>query len=182
MRRSWRLAVLLRENTQTEGIESSPSALLKALLLNSADKLLGVEIGAQGLGRINLSASADGDATGLQASLNYRTLVGNALKHDDIFELTLVPEAQGHPADMGFRVTLVYNDRLGAEVQNNLYLTVIDNINGANTVNGYTSEDNMKVQNSVEQVVLELASRNSMEIRVVAQKIFLDEYQNFVLS
>lgn len=83
---------------------------------------------------------------------------------------------------MGFRVTLVYNDRLGAEVQNNLYLTVIDNINGANTVNGYTSEDNMKVQNSVEQVVLELASRNSMEIRVVAQKIFLDEYQNFVLS
>ncbi|KAL6900616.1 peptidase S8/S53 domain-containing protein [Trichoderma evansii] len=185
-------AAILREIAQTKGIESPPAALLKALLINGADKLLDVDIEAQGFGRINLSASAemlqqppilayDRDTSGLQARLSHGTLIGNALKHNDVFELTLVPEAQGHPVDLEFRVTLVYNDRPGAEVQNNLNLTVIDAITGTVT-NGYTSEDNMKVQNNVEQVVLELASSTTLKIRVVAQKIFPGESQDFVLA
>ncbi|KAL7929858.1 peptidase S8/S53 domain-containing protein [Trichoderma chlorosporum] len=185
-------AAILREIAQTKGMESPPAALLKALLINGADKLLGVDIEAQGFGRINLSASAemlqqppilacDGDMGGLQATLSHGTLIGNALKHNDVFELTLVPEAQGHPEDLDFRITLVYNDKPGLEAQNNLNLTVIDTVTGA-AINGYVSEDNMKVQNNVEQVVLESASSNPLKIRIVAQKIFPGESQDFVLA
>ncbi|RGP65175.1 peptidase s8 and s53 [Fusarium longipes] len=184
-------AAVLRQIFQQTPGESPPAALIKAVLINGADKLPNVDVDAQGFGRVNLLASADMAqqrpliaskiGSGFEISQNSGTLIGNALVQDDTFEMTMVLDEKRQSADMLLKVTLVYNDAPGREVQNNLNLDVLDAATG-NTFHGYDSVDDIAVQNNVEQVVLPLGSERHFKIRVVAQKVFPKESQDFVLA
>ncbi|KAJ4266054.1 hypothetical protein NW762_004027 [Fusarium torreyae] len=184
-------AAILRQITQQTYGESPPAALLKAVLINGADKLPKVDFEAQGFGRINLLASAEmaqrrpllanNFGTGSQSNGNAGTLIGNSLTQDEVFEIGVVLDEKSQSAGMVFKVTLVYNDIPGAQIQNNLNLDVTD-VATRKAVHGYESVDNMDIQNNVEQVTLLPGSSRHFMIRVVAQKIFPKESQDFVLA
>ena len=185
-------AAILREVAEKTSGSSPPAALLKAVIINGADKLPSVGTDAQGFGRVNLLAStkmlqqrpvlASETEIGFIARTNHGTLIGEALKEGAMFEMALDFDEQAHPTVLELKVTLVYNDIKGAAVQNNLNLSVIDAITGSVT-RGYESEDDMRIQNNVEQVVLPLAfPSRPLKIRVIAQKIFPEKSQDFVLA
>ena len=161
--------------------------------LDDVDKLPDVDVEAQGFGRINLLASiamleeppilaSPVMEIGVRASMSHGTMIGDALKDGDVFEITLTPKKQSQPTDLlDFKVTLVYNDMRGAEVQNNLNLSVVGAVTGYTTY-GYESQHDMRVQNNVEQVVLLSVSANPVIIRVNAEKIFPEQTQDFILA
>lgn len=186
-------AAILRQMAQKSGCENPPAALLKAVIINGADKLPGVDQAAQGFGRVNLLASAEmlqekpfishDMASDFRVPMQRGTLIGAAMVQGDVFEMNLdlnIPnQSQSTPLEL--KVTLVYNDMKGAAVHNNLNLTVIDTFTGE-VQNGFESEDDMLIQNNVEQVVLSSMPPNPLKVTVKAQKIFPGATQDFVLA
>ena len=182
-------AAILRQILQIRGLQKPPAALLKALLINGADKLPNVDVAAQGFGRVNLQSSAAMlqlspimPNTVLNSSLSPvgRTLIGAPLKKEgDKLEFTLAP-TQGSD-ELELKVTMVYNDRHGCTIQNNLNLSVSDNEVGI-TKHGGVSEDDIDKHNNVEQVVWYPAPKVPVTVCVTAQKIFSDCSQDFALA
>ncbi|MCJ1290929.1 hypothetical protein MMC34_002471 [Xylographa carneopallida] len=181
-------AAILRQILQSKGLERPPAALLKALIINGADRLPDIDIGAQGFGRMNLRSSVamlqslpvlperipDSSLDPLGGSL-----IGAPLKQGQEFKFTLAP-AQGSD-ELEMKVTMVYNDLPGFAIQNNLNLAVIENETGE-VRHGGVSETAMDVQNNVEQVVWYPVPKVPFTVRITAQKIFGDSDQDFALA
>lgn len=185
-------AAVLRELAEKTMGASPPAALLKAVIINGADKLPNISTAAQGFGRVNLLAScamlqeppicAKDVNAGSEIQMAHGTLIGDSLKEDEEFEMTLNLSKHTPVQGLELKVTLVYNDVEGGVVQNNLNLSVVDTLHGT-AVHGYTSEKDMSVQNTVEQVILPLTvSTPKMMVRVTAQKIFPEKPQDFALA
>jgi serine protease AprX len=185
------VAAILREMVMKTGLENIPAALLKAIIINGADRLPGVDTDAQGFGRVNLQASAKmiqdkplvarEDIAELKTSTESGTFIGNPLLHGQEFVLVLTLETSVQIPNPEFKITLIYNDKPGAEMQNNLNLSVTD-INAKEAKHGYESEHEMKIQNNVEQVVWASFEGGALSVKVTAQKIFPGEVQDFVLA
>ncbi|KAI9728190.1 MAG: hypothetical protein M1828_004651 [Chrysothrix sp. TS-e1954] len=173
-------AAVLRELAQERGCEAPPAALLKAILINGADKLPDVPTEAQGFGRVNLLASggmlrqrpyvADTIGTGFQAPMMGGTLIGNGLSHGDTYEMAFAQDEDAQAKGLSFKATMVYNDKPGGQVQNNLNLAVIDTVTG-DIKHAGESETDIEKQDNVEQVVLSSLPSNPFKIRITAQKI-----------
>jgi subtilisin family serine protease len=182
-------AAILRQVLQSKGLERPPAALLKAVIINGADKLPGVDIEAQGFGRINLQSSVamlqslpimpkqriDSSLSSLGGSL-----IGAPLKEGDKLEFTLAPAQMSDELEL--KIVMVYNDIGARAIQNNLNLAVIDSVTGV-TKHGGISDDNIDLQNNVEQVIWYPAPKVPTTIRVTAQKIFkMGDEQDFALA
>ncbi|KAI9682579.1 MAG: hypothetical protein M1822_006877 [Bathelium mastoideum] len=182
-------AAILREVLESKRCPNPPAALLKAVLINGADRLPGIDTGPQGFGRVNLQSSTSmlqippisSTGTGLPPLPSVGgTLIGPPLRHGECLKITLAPPA--NPEGLELKVTMVYNDLSGRAIQNNLNLAVIDETT-SETKHGGLSEDDIDVQNNVEQVVWHPAPKREVVVRVSAQKILGTETaQDFVLA
>lgn len=186
-------AAILRQILQSKGFPSPPAALIKAVLINGADKLPGVDVAAQGFGRINLNSSIailqslpvlpekffGPSLFGPSLSPTGGSLIGPPLQQDAIFTFDL-PSAPGSD-EFELKITLVYNDLPGGAIQNNLNLIVKNNVTDVTKI-GAISEDEIEVQNNVEQVVWDPAPKELVTVSVRAQKIFPGSEQDFVLA
>ncbi|KAL2038427.1 hypothetical protein N7G274_008766 [Stereocaulon virgatum] len=182
-------AAILRQVLQSKGLERPPAALLKAVIINGADKLPGVDIEAQGFGRINLQSSVAMlqslpvmPRQHIRSSLSSwgGSLIGAPLKEGDELEFTLAPAQMSD--ELGLKITMVYNDIGAGAIQNNLNLAVIDSVTGV-TKHGGISEDIIDLQNNVEQVIWYPAPKVPTTVRVTAQKIFhTGDEQDFALA
>lgn len=188
---------VLREMAQKHGCARPPAALLKAVLINGAYKLPNVDQEAQGFGRVNLQASATmleecpyrGKDVNVGSSLPLEkgSLIGEALDQGQQFEVKLEATKQSageisNPEQMReFRITMVYNDLPGKQMQNNLNLYVVDATTGS-LHHGGQSEDDIDMQNNVEQVVLMVGPSQELRVVVRAQKIFAGSNQDFALA
>ncbi|CAG7558736.1 unnamed protein product [Fusarium equiseti] len=196
-------AAILREiyREKNGGLPSSspPAALLKAIIINGANRLPNVDKEAQGFGRVNLQNSASMletpavhhetlSGTTTLPSYPGGTLIGPPLKHVETFSFSLDPPSPdliGNTDRSNFelKVTMVYNDLPGAMMQNNLNLTLIDHAADA-IYHGGVSEDDMSMQNNVEQIILCPVPRTPVTIQVVAQKMInpAEGKQDFALA
>jgi len=182
-------AAVLREILQNQGCHNPPAALIKAVIINGADKLPNIDVAAQGFGRINLHASAEmlrsppflsgGVAHGSHLPSWGGTLLGAPLKQGETFSFVLTPTK--NVLDQQFKVTMVYNDRKGRQIQNNLNLSVID-IETGKVTHGGISEEAIDKQNNVEQVVCKPAPLSPVMVQIHAQKIFPNSEQDFALA
>ena len=184
-------AAILRQILQRQGVEKPPAALIKALIINGADKLPGVDIEAQGFGRVNLRSSVDMlqsppvKADGISSSGKALPAAGGALmglplKQGEKLEFLIHPDDVAPAGESELKITMVYNDIGGAAIQNNLNLAVIESASGI-VKHGGISEDKMDVQNNVEQVVWCPVPRGEIVVRVVAQKVFDGGEQDLVV-
>jgi hypothetical protein len=184
-------AAVLREVLQEQGRESPPGALLKALIINGADKLPGVDANAQGFGRVNLmnsiamvpiapARSEDASSqTGL--AMSGGTLIGAALRQDEEFEF-VIPSTNITDSKTGFKITMVYNDIGAKEIQNNLNIIVTDVDKDQVEYGNTKSLTQTNLQNNVEQVVLSYVPTGDVRVKVHAQKIFAGSEQDYVLA
>lgn len=171
-------AALLREILRPHNRSDPPAALLKAVLINGATQLPDVDRSAQGFGRIDMSTSVlmlqappleAGKTVSSSVTQSAGTLIGLPLIQGEVFEFVLPPAPTA--TDAKLKVTMVYNDLSGAQIQNNLNLTVL-NTETKETKHGGESEDEIDKQNNVEQVVWDPMPQVTLIIRVTAQKIF----------
>lgn len=177
-----------------------PAALLKAVIINGANKLPGVDREAQGFGRVNLANSAammsvpvtrwESVSSTTTLSAIAGTMIGKPLAHLESFSFSLDSSSAGLDAGETVRgaahelkITMVYNDLVGKEMQNNLNLAVIDH--SADVLHpGWISEDEMDKQNNVEQVVLCPVPKTPVTVRITGQKMLTpkDGTQDFALA
>ena len=182
-------AAILRQILQSKGFQRPPAALLKAVIINGAEKLPSVDIAAQGFGRINLQSSVTmlqslpimpKDVLDSSLSPLGGSLIGAPLTQGEKFEFTLAPVSISDEVEL--KVTMVYNDLPGGAIQNNLNLTVSDRVTGV-TKHGGISETDMDKQNNVEQVVWYPAPKVPITVCVTAQKLLLlNAEQDFAVA
>ncbi|KAG8534094.1 uncharacterized protein KY384_000937 [Bacidia gigantensis] len=181
-------AAILRQVLQSKGCQNPPAALLKAIIINGADKLPDIDVEAQGFGRVNLQSSVNMLQTPpilaeniLKSAISSSggSVIGNSLRQNDSFAFELSPVKAADELEL--KITMVYNDKGGGQIQNNLNLAVVDKVTGE-IRHGGLSEDDIDVQNNVEQVVCQPAPTTPVIVRVTAQKIFKDLDQDFVLA
>lgn len=112
-------AAILRQILQSKGLQNPPAALLKAVIINGAHKLPGLNTDDQGFGLINLESSAamlqsppvtpeQSVHTSPVLSPLGGTLVGAPLKQGDKKNFTLPPSHKS--AGFQLKITMVYND------------------------------------------------------------------------
>lgn len=118
-------AAVLRQHLRTKGVTRPSAALLKALLINGADDLIGqytpseaasVPNFSEGFGRVNLSRSIGRDDNERIEFHDEERRLNTG--EEQSFPLTLVA------ADKHMKVTLVWTDPKGAALQNDLDLIV----------------------------------------------------------
>ena len=181
-------AAILRQILQNKGCQRPPAALLKAIIINGADKLPNVDLAAQGFGRVNLQSSAAmlqsppimaGEISDSSRSSLGGSLIGAPLKQGDKLEVKLAPAQVSGEVEL--KITMVYNDLPGRAIQNNLNLAASNSATGI-TKHGGVSETDMDLQNNVEQVVWFPAPEEPITVCVTAQKIFGDCEQDFALA
>jgi len=183
-------AAILRQILQSKGLQRPPAALLKAVIINGAEKIPGIDVAAQGFGRINLQSSVamlqslpvmpkDIFDSSLVLSPLGGSLIGMPLKQGDKFEFALAPAQT--PDELELKITMVYNDLPGGAIQNNLNLALIDSVTGEIKHGGISEDENDK-QNNVEQVIWYPAPEVPITVRVTAQKIFPGSEQDFALA
>ncbi|KIY01948.1 uncharacterized protein Z520_02086 [Fonsecaea multimorphosa CBS 102226] len=184
-------AAVLREILHSKGCTKAPAALLKAVILNGADKLPDVDINAQGHGRVNLHASAamlqSPPATAKDIRLDTTlplsggTLIGDHLKQDDECEFVL-SLADANDPNSHFKITMVYNDIGRLRIQNNLNLIVIDAITNETRYGNEGSVNDPDTENNVEQIILSTLPKGTLRVKVHAQKILAGQEQDFALA
>jgi hypothetical protein len=181
---------------QSKGLPNPPAALIKAVIINGAQKLPGIEMEAQGFGRVNLQNSAAmlespplstrHISLGTSVSSLTGTIIGEGLKHQGVFSFTFaLPQSSYEElkdTEKELKITMVYNDLPGKQIQNNLNLAVIDTTT-REIKHGNVSEDQIDVQNNVEQVTWGPCPLVPLTVRITAQKVFLlNDVQDFVLA
>ncbi|EON98530.1 putative peptidase s8 and s53 protein [Phaeoacremonium minimum UCRPA7] len=184
-------AAILREVLQERGCLNPPGALLKALIINGAEKLPKLDVNAQGHGRVNLEASttmivrppAQSKETtpDIPLPISGGSLIGDALKQDETYDFILsAPDsAESHSH---FKITLVYNDIGNKQIQNNLNLFVTDMITDEVIPGNSRSLTEPDEQNNVEQIILGYIPKGGLKVSVHAQKILAKKDQDFVLA
>ncbi|KAH7324776.1 peptidase S8/S53 domain-containing protein [Stachybotrys elegans] len=183
-------AAVLREILQLRGLKNPPSALLRCLIINGANKLPGIPCEAQGFGRVNLKASAAMIESRIIAKpvsgQTYPLLRGGGcldgppLRQSEIFECTLVPGDELLTSEMiRFKITLVWHDCKGSKVQNNLNLTI--KIDDCVSYGNGASSEKPDVINNVEQIISKY-SGGSIHVKVYAQNNLPQTAQPFALS
>ncbi|MGE5291608.1 MAG: S8 family serine peptidase [Micromonosporaceae bacterium] len=162
---------VLRETLVKNGMATPSAALVKALLINGAVELAGQyspsEAGSSpndnsGFGRVNLAGSVIIPGVNRNAGLGE----GGPLKHgdEDTIEVEIPEGPPEHgqsenaarsvgPAGAGvtFKITLVWTDPPGAELQNDLDL-IVRAANGEERHGNMGTSDKFDRQNNVEQV------------------------------
>lgn len=196
-------AAILRQILQSKGCQNPSTALLKAVIINGAEKLPDIDIAAQGFGRINLQSSVamlqyppvtpQDNSGSAPLSSQGGTLIGPPSKQDDTFSFTLSPPSPPyHPSEttsrdnnaLALKKTLVYNYLPGGAIQNDVNLAVI-NSDKSITKHGGISKTEIDKQNTVEQVIwypVPTPGEEPLTVRVTAQKIFPGSEQHFVLA
>ena len=169
---------VLRQVLQQNGTLEPSAALLKAMLVNGAFNT-GEKREAQGFGRVDLSNSVIVPGTTLDRDF----VEGEIIDEDgkDEFEKTLTisdfPLTTTGKAIL--KVTLVYTDRPGAALQNNLNLSVT--VDGGSPVFGNLGNRRDNI-NNVEQVVWKDIGRDSVVIlRISTERAFIGQKQSFAL-
>ena len=184
-------ALILRQILQKKGLQRPPAALLKSVIINGAHKLPGVDMEAQGFGRIDLQSSMSmlqespiipcgSSYSSLSLSpLEGGTLVGASLKQGEKVTFTLAPAQKVD--QLKLKITMVYNDLPGAAIQNKLNLTVTDNVTGV-TKHGGIPENEADEYNNVEQVIWSPAPKDPVAVCINARKMFKDLTQDFAIA
>src|SRR5207248_3236842 len=187
-------AAVLRETLVKNGVTNPPAALIKALLINGAVELAGQynpsEAGVSpnnnsGFGRVNLAGSVI--IPGADADAGFGE--GGPLEQGetDTFTVTIPEHPPGDGRDtpggggaggvtggagggVTFKITLVWSDPVGPELQNDLDLSV-------HAADGQERHGNMGTssgfdrQNNVEQVVWDYIPAGTAKITVEAHRI-----------
>jgi hypothetical protein len=175
-------AAVVREYLQQQGRKTPSAALVKALIVNGAESLLGqytpsetgvVPNNHQGYGRVNVARSVDVDAGSrmLQCWDEDRALDTG---EEQVFNVSLPKLAKS------LKVTLVWTDPAGETLQNDLDLvvrTAAGDVGYGNAAPGSTTPDRI---NNVEQVLLSAVPAGDVDIRVKAYRCAL-ERQTFAL-
>ena len=184
-------AAVLRRVLQERRCTNPPGALLKAIIINGADRLPNVDINAQGYGRVNLDASiaitvrpparSSETTTDTPLPASSGSLIGGALKQDEEHEFVLSPPKRA-ASGSHFKITMVYNDIGHRQIQNNLNLFVTDVATGEMTPGNSRSLTDPDEQNNVEQIVLSHIPQGGLKVRVHAQKILAKQDQDYVLA
>lgn len=184
-------AAVLREALQAGGCSEPPGALLKAVIINGADKIPGIAENAQGHGRVNLQNSLAmlepppyfANDKFLPPSILGGTLVGGPLKQDEVYEFWLINNGTNDTTThTHFKITMAYNDIGNKEIQNNLNLLVIDMGTKEVIPGNDKSLTDLDVQNNVEQIVLGYVPEHGLQVKVHAQKILALHEQDYVLA
>ena len=184
-------AAVLREVLQDRGCANPPGALLKAIIINGAERLPNVDINAQGHGRVSLEASmsmttrpparSSETTTNTPLPASSGSLIGDALKQDEEHEFVLSPP-NSTASHSHFKITMVYNDIGNRQIQNNLNLFVTDVVTGEMTPGNSRSLTDPDEQNNVEQIVLSSIPKGGVKVRVHAQKILAKQDQDYALA
>lgn len=184
-------AAVLCEILQSKGCKTPPAALLKAVIINGADKLPGLDPNAQGHGRVNLQASSailntppvlsKDTSINVPLSMSEGTLIGDALKQDDEHEFALLAIDSGN-THTHFKITMVYNDIGNKQIQNNLNLFVADTSTNQVIPGNDKSLTDIDTQNNVEQIILSSLPKDGLRVRVHAQKILAQQLQDYALA
>ncbi|MEO8846252.1 MAG: S8 family serine peptidase [Kofleriaceae bacterium] len=173
-------AAVVREYLINEGIERPSAALVKAMLINGADSLIGhytpSETGSlpnahQGFGRVNLAATiVDRDLQVFRYWDEAAELDSGEEQHRRV---TLTAPAKR------LKVTLVWSDAPGETLQNDLDLTVVAGgvTRLGNAASGSSVPDR---KNNVEQVEMAAVPAGTVTITVKAFRAAIDP-QSFAL-
>ncbi len=174
-------AAVVREYLQQNGMQAPSAALVKALIVNGAEALLGQytpsETGVvpnhhQGFGRVNLARSVDADdGSRLLRCWDEDRMLDTG--DEQAFQVTLPKPAKA------LKVTLVWTDPAGETLQNDLDLVVTagGETGYGNAAPGSTIPDRV---NNVEQVTLSAVPAGDVDIRVKAYRCAI-EPQSFAL-
>ena len=159
-------AAALRQALMDNGIHNPSAALIKAFLINGAANLPGEQRSTQGFGRVDLGSSWPPALVTLISTSGFE-YYENGLKEGETWERHVSILEEG----LICKATLVYTDRSGKLLQNNLNLTVT----AANNLEK-RGDEGYEVENNVEQVTWEKIPPGEATIRVIANRIIrLDE-------
>ncbi|KAF2749696.1 subtilisin-like protein [Sporormia fimetaria CBS 119925] len=177
---------VLREVLQKQGVSNPSAALVKALIINGAERLDGIPQNAQGFGRVNLQNSVTmvlgagkQEQHGVRASNGF--FEGIPLRQGDVSKIQIGTSGE-ETSSKRLKVTMVYTDPPSDVLQNNLVLSVA--LPGGRQMRGnwHTGEDFDNL-NNVEQVVAPEVEPGVVEVSVWAQSITMaDETQDFALA
>lgn len=165
-------AAALRQALMDNGIQNPSAALIKAFLINGAANLPDAPRYTQGFGRVDLGSSWPPALVTLISTSGFE-YNENGLKEGETWERPVNILAEG----LICKATLVYTDRSGKLLQNNLNLTVT----AANNLEK-RGDEGYEVENNVEQVTWDKIPPGEATIRVRANRIIrLDEAQPFAV-
>jgi hypothetical protein len=177
---------VLRQTLVQNGVDQPSAALIKALLINGAVDIIGqynpteakaIPNGDEGWGRVDLAGSVI--IPGEQSTAGCGD--GNPLDDDEEIEVKItIPEKEvtdDHREPIRLKVTLVYSDFPGIELQNDLNLIVIGSRRSERHGNMGTrnypigSLEGFDGLNNVEQVIWEGIPSGETTIKVRASRI-----------
>jgi serine protease AprX len=179
----------IRGAVRAKGVDKPSAALVKALVINGAVDL-GLPQSAQGFGRIDIERSlaiVDKRDTAGFGFVDEGFVSGKSLAEDETWTKSIplnvdVPATSGR--DKQLKVTLVFSDRKGLELQNKLSLTVAVKDASGSTVVEKRGDEGVAEENNVEQVVLKLPEGSeSVDVSVVCDRIArLNDKQAFAVA
>ena len=114
-------AAILRQILEKQGYRKPPAALIKALIINGAERLPGIDVSAQGFGHVNLQASATmlewplvvmEDISPVPAqSASGGTLIGRPLKQSQVLMFSLsIPQDTAMGNSRSHSSTTIYRE------------------------------------------------------------------------
>ncbi|KAB2569473.1 hypothetical protein DBV05_g11856 [Lasiodiplodia theobromae] len=178
-------AAVLREVLVNNGIEKPSAALLKALLINGAFTLHHAHSAKEGFGRVNLN-----NAIILPNKTEHAGFVeGRPLKdrgESRTIALTIPPasaleakEASASDNVVTLKVTLVYTDRPGEGLQNDLNL-IVKTPDGIERHGNMGTAEEFDRYNNVEQIVWRDIPQGKVEVTVRAARVLTNQ-QDYAL-
>ncbi|KAK0609110.1 hypothetical protein DIS24_g12491 [Lasiodiplodia hormozganensis] len=178
-------AAVLREVLVKNGIEKPSAALLKALLINGAFTLHHAHSAKEGFGRVNLN-----NAIILPNQTEHAGFVeGQPLKdrgESRTITLTIPPasaleakQASANDNVITLKVTLVYTDRPGEGLQNDLNL-IVKTPDGIERHGNMGTAEEFDRYNNVEQIVWRDIPQGKVEVTVKAARVLTDQ-QDYAL-
>lgn len=178
-------AAVLREVLVKNGIEKPSAALLKALLINGAFTLHHAHSAKEGFGRVNLN-----NAIILPNKAEHAGFVeGQPLKdrgESRTIALTIPPasaleakQASANDDVVTLKVTLVYTDRPGEGLQNDLNL-IVKTSDGIERHGNMGTAEEFDRYNNVEQIVWRDIPQGKVEVTVKAARVLTDQ-QDYAL-
>jgi serine protease AprX len=159
-------AAVVREYLQAQGVSSPSAALVKAMLINGADLVVGqyapTEVGvppdiSQGFGRVNLLRTINAASQSETVEFFEENAVLDTGKEETLF--------QG-PVGKSAKVTLVWTDPAGEALQNDLDLVVRNGAGAERHGNMPAGSVDFDRTNNVEQVIWQTAAPDNISVVV----------------